>query len=483
MKTSRLVLARLATLALSMTLMMGCRKFIEVEAPVTSSNSNNVYTTDATAVSALTGIYANFSNLAMQYENPSLTTLYLNTGLAADELILFNLNNLNFLGYYRNSLSATSISYWNNFYAPIFAANAAIEGLTASNSLTASIKTQLLGEAKFVRALCYFNLVNLFGDVPLATTTDYKVNSLLARTPKNQLYQQIISDLLDAQSQLSANFLKADAISIYTAGTEQRVRPTKWASTALLARVYLYTNDYINAEASATAVINNTSLFSLPILANAFKMNSTETIWALQPVLASPNVNTGEGRLFILPAAGPNTFPNQVYLSNNVVSNFETGDQRKTSWVGSVTTTTAPITTYNYAFKYKAAAGSVPTSEYMIQFRLAEQYLIRAEARAHQNNIAGSQSDINALRTRAQLSSTTANTQPLLMAAIAKERISELFTEGHHWFDLKRTNVIDAVMTSITTQKGGTWSTYKALFPIPQAEISRNPNMIQNSGY
>ena len=117
-------------------------------------------------------------------------------------------------------------------------------------------------------------------------------------------------------------------------------------------------------------------------------------------------------------------------------------------------------------------------------FRLAEQYLIRAEARAQQNNISGAQADLNAIRTRAGLANVTATTQTGLVTAIYHERQIELFTEfGHRWFDLKRTGQLDAVMGIAAPQKGGTWASYKALIPIPASEISINPHLTQNPGY
>jgi hypothetical protein len=116
--------------------------------------------------------------------------------------------------------------------------------------------------------------------------------------------------------------------------------------------------------------------------------------------------------------------------------------------------------------------------------RLAEQYLIRAEARAQQNNIDGAKTDLNAVRNRAGLLNTTANDKTEMMAAVLHERQVELFTElGHRWFDLKRTKAVDLVMNSVTPIKGGTWQTTDQLYPIPVADIIRNSTLKQNPGY
>src|SRR5207244_6787281 len=114
----------------------------------------------------------------------------------------------------------------------------------------------------------------MFGDVPLALTTDPETNVLLSRTPKAQVYDQIKTDLKDAEELLSGNYLDATLLKT----TSERVRPTKWAAAALLARVYLYTSDWANADAQATQVINS-GLYSLPSALNdVFLKNSNEAI-------------------------------------------------------------------------------------------------------------------------------------------------------------------------------------------------------------
>jgi hypothetical protein len=117
--------------------------------------------------------------------------------------------------------------------------------LSGAKNLTLGLRSQLIGEAKFVRAFCYFYLVNLFGDVPLVTSTSYTVNTGLGRTSVNEIYQQIIQDLKEAQEMLSTSY-----------PTPGKVRPNKWAATALLARAYLYMGNWADAEAQATAIID-----------------------------------------------------------------------------------------------------------------------------------------------------------------------------------------------------------------------------------
>lgn len=474
-----------------------CKKLTEVQAPVTELTSNNVYTSDASAIAVMTAIYADISGSAVDGPG-AITSLSIYAGFSADELSPSAAPSALTTAYYTNSLSATAVAafgteYWVIFYHSIYRCNDVIQGVNSSSSLSPAIKNQLLGEAEFMRAYFYFYLVNLYGDVPLTLTTDYKTNAVMARAPKVKVYQQIITDLLDAQQKLSANYLDGSLLNIST----DRVRPTKWAATALLARAYLYYGslpevdavNYNKAEQQATSLIENSGgIFALSTLSNAFlraSLGNNEAIWQLQPVIGAVQTNTPDGSAFIPPAGSP---PKIVSLNKTLVRNFETGDNRRTNWIDS---TTVLGITYYYPFKYKVGDANMganpPVTEHEMMLRLGEQYLIRAEARAQQGNIAGAQADLNAIRSRAGLPNTIASDKAALLAAILHERQVELFTEmGHRWLDLKRTGTIDAVMGTpggACAAKGGTWNSYQQLYPLLSADIQLDPNIKQNPGY
>lgn len=465
---------------------MQCKKLVEVDPPVTSVTGGSVFTTDATAAAALTSIYASMSSIGLNGTGISgagggLASLSLYPSLSADELTIYNIqSNSNDSRYYQNSLSTTpalSFNFWPNFYLTIYSANAAIDGLNASTSLTPSVKKQLLGEAKFIRAFTYFYLVNLYGDAPLITGINFDENAKKARTAQSDIYQLVINDLQEAKEALSADYLNGNLLKY--SGTAERVRPTKWAAIALLARVQLYLGHWSEAETQSTEILNNNGSFDLVPLDNSFLKNNKEAIWQLQPV--ATGWNTWEARVFVLPATGPSDYEYPYYLNDALINSFETDDLRKTSWVGNVLVSG---TTYYYPNKYKSATLDESVTEYSTVLRLAEQYLIRAEARAQQNNIDGAKSDLNAIRTRAGLGNTIANDKNSILSSILHERQVELFTEwGHRWLDLKRSGTIDAVMSSVTTQKGGTWETTDKLYPIPLVELQRNTSLIQNPGY
>ncbi|HLY68731.1 MAG TPA: RagB/SusD family nutrient uptake outer membrane protein [Puia sp.] len=455
----------LSMVGLLLNLAGGCAKFIDIKPPTTQLVTSSVFASDAAATAAMTGIYGNMSGShGFAGQLTGSTSLLL--GLYADELENFSTNQ-NQAAFYTNALSAAntdvSSDLWAQPYQDIYDANAVIEGLAGSSGVSDPVKNELTGEAKFIRAFCYFYLVNFFGEIPLITSTNYQANAVAARNTSAQVYDQIVTDLQDAQNLLPDDYSISDG---------ERIRPNKAAASALLARVYLFTNDWTDAEAASNAVISD-PLYSLPALDSVFLANSAEAIWQFKPVL--PNINTTEGNIFIL-----TTTPQFVALSNQVLQAFEPEDLRRTDWVDSITVGT---NTYYYPFKYKVKTGTTLT-EYSMVLRLGEQYLIRAEARAKQGNVFGAQSDLNMIRQRAGLPPTADSTADELAVAILHERQVELFTEwGHRWFDLKRTDNADAVMEIVTPLKGGSWNTDFQLFPIPKSEILVDQQLTQNPGY
>ncbi len=455
---------------------LGCMKFVQVDPPATSITSTQVYESNSSAAAVLTGIYSNLvANSTLAQGQTSIGWL---CGASADELTIYAPSEASI--YYTNSYTPVDNDFWSAIYQEIYVANAAIEGLANSVSVSPALKDQLLGEGKFMRAFLHFYATNLFGDVALVTTTNYQVNNTISRSPQSLVYQQIVADLSSAQSLLSDNFLDPTG-----ATTTERVRPNKGAATALLARVYLYEQKWDSAKIEATSVINNSTLYSLDTLNGVFLMNSNEAIWQLQSVI--PGYNTTDAYFYVL-TSDPGTGNFTVALSTQLTNSFEPGDSRFTNWVGNYTDPNSNQV-YYYPYKYKANSSSIgsPVTEYLMVLRLAEQYLIRAEAEAMLGDLPDAATDLNIIRTRAGLnaiSNAIAGNQTTLLTAIYHERQIELFTEwGHRWFDLQRTDSINSVMATVEPLKGGTWSSYRSLFPVPLSEIELNGNLTQNPGY
>jgi starch-binding outer membrane protein, SusD/RagB family len=442
----------------------GCTKFVTINPPSTQLVSSTVFTSDATASAAVIGIYSNMMANTMGFYGGNVTLM---AGLSADEFLNYS-PSTDQSEFAENSLKPVNQvvkQSWGEPYQYIFSANAILEGLANSTGVSAPTAAELQGETKFIRALSYFYLVNLWGDVPLVLHTAYATNDTLHRSSSQTVYDQIIQDLKEAQSLLPDD---------YSIGGGERIRPNKSAATALLARVYLFNQNWSGAKEEADLVISNSLYAIVTDLSGVFLANSQEAIWQLQPV--APDVNTWEGYSFIM-QDGPSSSPSQVALSDNLVNSFMAADLRKTNWIA----IDSSQGTYSYyPFKYKIPAGSSLTEYYSV-LRLAEQYLIRAEAEAHLNDPSSSIADINVIRNRANLPDLSSTlTADQCLDSIAVERRWELFAEwGNRWLDLKRTGQASTVLQPIKTD----WQPTDTLYPIPQTEIQNDPNLTQNTGY
>lgn len=454
-------------------LLCGCSNFLDIAPPKTEMVTQSVFEDDNTSNAAMLVIYAQMANSNGGYSPYRIPLL---AGLSSDEFTNYSTVQ-NITAFYSNSLSTLNTYIpgylWAPAYSYIYQANAVIEGLDNSEGVSGDVKQQIIGEAKFIRAFWHFYLVNFFGDIPLVTNTDYSQNALIFRSPVDEVYAQIIRDLSEAEGSMSEVFVGADGLS----PSSERVRPNKFAAKALLARAYLFIGDYANAELQATEVIQQSDYELLADLDAVFLKNSREAIWQLE--VGGAFTSTPEAMGFVLTGAPSSSLEKITTVSPQLLFAFEEGDERKSHWIGVIGDAQ---NSYYFPHKYKISNAGV--NEYSVVLRLAEQYLIRAEVRAHQNNTIGALSDLNMIRERAGLASFTDGSGQSILEAIEQERQVELFAEwGHRWFDLKRTGRIDAVMGVVTPAKGGNWESSWQLYPIPQTERDNNPNLSQNSGY
>lgn len=458
-------------LLLITSFIVSCKKFLDVGNPPDRVSAEYVYQYNSSATAVLTGIYYDMQKDGEIAQGRASITAYV--GLSSDEINYFQ-SGLSIKNY-RNE---EYFDFWTKLYSYIYRTNDALNGVSASTTLAPGVVKQLKGEALFLRAFFYFYLVNLYGDVPLLLTSDYKVNAVASRVSSEKVYEQMVSDLLLAQNNLSEAYVDADVVT----AIDERVRPNKWTATALLARVYLYMGKWAEAEAEASKIINNHSLYDVVALSEVFTKNNKEAIWQLKPISANGTFfNTLEAQRYILTA--PPNFFRPISAGNHLVQAFEEGDQRKNKWLGVIS---SGGNNYYYFFKYKLTKPEPeePINEYLVVLRLGEQYLIRAEARAQQNKINEAQADLNVVRFRAGLPPVSISNQQALLEDILSERQVELFMEwGHRWFDLKRTGKINDVMSVVTPEKGGSWSPYKQWYPIPLNDLRYNKNLTQNEGY
>ncbi|MGE8343013.1 MAG: RagB/SusD family nutrient uptake outer membrane protein, partial [Flavobacterium sp.] len=396
--------SRILYLALT-NLFPACSGFTDVDLPSSQLTSTAVFMEKSTASAAMVDIYSKMRDKGMLTGYPTGLTFQL--GLYSDELSFYGNAAAVQANFYNNSLMQTDTSLlelWNSSYSQIYAANSVIEGVQSSATLSKTDKDQLIGEAIFVRGLIHFYLLNTFGPIPYITSTDYKDNSTVSRLPESHVYQKIKGDLQLAVDLLPKEYVGSD-----------RTRPNKFAAKAVLSRVCLYMELWQEAADAASAVLNQTDLYSWPKSLNAlFEKQSQSTIWQFMPATAGTNTYEGISLIF---KQGP---PSLVAVSQDLLNAFTAGDLRKTQWLNAVSNGSSK---WYHPYKYRNQSSTGTSSlEYSIVLRLAEQYLIRAEARAHTGDLIGAKEDLNKTRNLAGLGNTSAIGAEEILQAVYMER-------------------------------------------------------------
>jgi starch-binding outer membrane protein, SusD/RagB family len=423
-----------------------CEEFI-TEEPFLIITDDTAIIDEASAQSALLGAYSALQS-ANAYGNLAITT----PGVLSDEL--------NHTGSFPtvkemqdNEVlpnNVTQQGYWQAYYAGILRTNLILEKLE-NIDISTNTKSLIIGQAKFLRALMHFDLMKLYGAIPLVTSSSLSSNSNIGRTPVVDIYNFLVTELTESATLL-------DNVDYGDAGrdAEDRTRAGEWAVKALLARVQLYKGDKAAAGTLANDVITNGG-YTLPVTySTVFNGNSSETIFEI-----FSSVNDQNGLAFQVRVAGRYEYG----PSAEIIAAFEPGDLR-TSIISTVNAGKPEVA------KYKDVATGTDKT---IVSRLAEMYLIRAEANIGN---ATADADLNIVRTRAGL----ANKTGVSLNDILQERFVELCFEGHRWNDLIRTQTVNQVMSVINPL---TWDETDVLLPIPQREIDNNPALKgqQNPGY
>jgi len=360
---------------------------------------------------------------------------------------------------------------YTSLYRCVDIANNIIANVPAMNISQAN-KDNLMGQAYFVRGLSYFDLARLFGGIPnvygtlgvvvkLTPSVGVSESDFSPRNTLRETYDQVEADLQEALAKLPA--------------TNAAGKANKRAANALLARYYLYNQQWAEAEQFATAAIGSSTL-NTPF-ANIFSTkNSAESIFELQF-----NANDGQGlRQWYFPSSlggrGGTALHTEMYTE--ITAN--PADAR-----AALTAFNTTAGTY-YTTKWSTAQNA----DNFQLLRLAEQFLIRAEARAEKtpSDLPGAISDLNAVRTRARLGNTTATTKAEIIDAILNERKLEFVGEGQRWFDVIRKGQTMTEFTNVRRSKGSLPSYSistpgKQVLPIPSAEVRTNPNIEQNEAY
>ncbi|WP_335965397.1 RagB/SusD family nutrient uptake outer membrane protein [Galbibacter sp. PAP.153] len=436
-----------------------CEDFVGVELPSSQLGTEVVFKDAASANAAMTGVYANIRDTGI------LSDLSYDMGLYSDELDLYGSGTTNAQGFYQNSLMPSDNkigSWWNDTYSQIYDVNAIIEHVNGSNNLSEDLVNQLMGEALFIRGMLHFYLSQVYGEIPYITTTDYKDNTAVSKMAVVDIFTHVEADLSEAVSLLPGSY-----------STDDRTRANRAVAMAFLARVYLYNGKWEKAKQMAGSVLEQTDLYQWEEnLESVFLKESSATLLQWYPKFEGNN--TPEGRIFIFDSAPPDN----VALASDLVKSFHPNDLRLTHWIRKISDTEE---SWYHSFKYKEKGSSDPVKEYSVMLRLAEIYLIRSEASVRLGDFDLALSDLNKVRTRAGLAAITTRAPKMLLELIGEERRHEFFTEnGHRFFDLKRNNRLDRVLSGIKTG----WVSTDQLLPLPERELVLNPQLEpQNPGY
>lgn len=385
---------------------------------------------------------------------------------------------------------------WRGNYQGIFRANVAIDGIPKVPTMDETLRKRLIGEAKFLRAHFYFNLVRWFGDLPLITrplTQEEFYNQ--TRTATTEIYKLITSDLTEAIASLPEK-------SAYAPADIGRV--TKGSARGLLAKVYLTMKDYPNAEKYALEVINSNEYALLTDYSKIFlpeSENSSESVFEVQATALDASYAGATGWNMVQGVRGtPNLGWGFNLLSDNLMQSYEFGDPRRDATAlvvgealpdGSASIEdNLQIENERYNQKAWTPAHALlqdngPSNIRMLRY--ADVLLIAAEAMNENGKGQQALTHLNAVRARARgtrrniLPDITITEKDALRLRIWQERRSELAMEQQRWFDLLRTGQAEARMKAVGKNfvKGK-----HELFPIPQTEIDLSGrNLTQNPGY
>lgn len=476
--------------AASMFAAQSCDDYLDTE-PLSNgilvdNNDDNgiLYETAEELEGALSGAYSDFKNEYFMLD------YYVNGDAQADNSYAGADNPANFqIDEYKISSTNSNVSRdWGYLYGTIGKANRVINNaeFVPDPNLTIQRRDQIVGEAKFIRAFCYFQLVQLFGDVPLVIeeVTSIDAGNILEtypllfpeRSTAEEVYAQIILDF-------------TDALNVIPATAADKGFATKGAANALLAKVYAtkephdwtkvieYTNAVIDGGYSLVATYDE--------LWDNSQENSSESIFEINCYNWDTGGNWG---VFMF---GGNDWKKFNTPTNDLVKLYddEGDDIRKNSNIvfsdvtGKWTDPYWPLTNYPFINKYRDFSGA----QNFILIRLADIMLLKAEALNELNDVTAAAELVNEIRTRVELSATPADTQEEMRLAIEKERRLELAFEGHRWYDLKRTGraieVINNMKNGNNQSLGYNLVDERLVWPIPQSERDKNTKLTQNPGY
>jgi hypothetical protein len=472
-----------------------CDDFLDLK-PVSDATAENAYTTASDAEAALIGAYDSFAQEYYIWDNILFNDVISDNYYAGgDNPEIFAIEDLNIA-----PTNSRLFNNWSQIYNAIFKANLVLEKVPAIPDIKldeGNRRSQILGEASFLRAYHYYQLVKMWGDVPLITSPVSSTDpseTQKPRTPQAEVYTQIIADLQFAVTNLPDAYGSDASVN--------KARATKGAANALLAKVYAqkadrdynkvleHANEVINSPAGYVMLDNFADLFDGAHYNNAESIleiqfvGGTEANWGPQ-LLLPPSISGDSWRKFVTPSHDlVNAFDSESDTERkDATILFENAPWADEFWSENVNGSVP------FAYKWKSANGWASTNRQYV-LRLGDILLLKAEALNKLGRTPEARDVLNDVRERAGLGDTPATTAAQMELAILNERRLELAQEGQRWDDLRRHNLAVDVMNNlvemnvITDQpKDYVMTADKQLLPIPQSERNRNLQLTQNNGY
>jgi hypothetical protein len=442
----------LSILAAGLFSLTACSDFLSQE-PANYISDETVITSESSALSALNGVYHRLGAAAYYGGR------YFDAGvnLASDNVTWTG--SLNF--YYdfdthQYSAENQLLSYaWYGIYATVNQANQVIEKTNQLATISDDKRKQIIAEATVLRSLAFFDLARTWGNIPIvkeATHSPYQFDGV-KQTPASEVYQDVVSDITSVIGDLRQ--------------TNDRVHISRSVAEALLARVSLYLEDWSQAEAYATKVIDSGAYALGTIDELIAGKQPQESVFEL--AFSSSFVNDQSAYWRSPNDGGRHEWGPSKELVQ-LLANPAVGGDRKAFFTDQ---STAQVPDYYVGTLFHRPSND----DNVILIRLAELYLIRAEARAKKASpdLDGALADVNAIRQRSHVEALSSSlSQQEVIQAIEDENRVEFAIEPHRWFDLVRTHRAVAVLGI---------SEHQQLFPIPYSDIEADKDLVQNENY
>lgn len=490
------LLSKIAVLCCLVTVLLSsCSKFLE-EDPKGLVATSNYYKTEQDAISAVNSIYAYLNSTSTgSTAGVYHSSFWVTAGLSSDELLNQQIASSHFdqlATFTHGPVNAALQEIWTMHYKTITIANIAIERIPGIN-MNANLRSRLVGEASFLRALMYFNMVRMFGKIPLVLK---EVEPLTPEESTTEaIYAQIHKDLEVAESSLPLSFPPQQG----------RGRATLGAAQSLQAKVYLTEKNWDMASQKAKLVIDSEEYELWENFADAFKLQNRggkEAVFSVGFGDANGGIifwEVGQFLVRLLPTAlsaeGVVNAQGWQIPTLNLYNSFEADDHRRAvTFVTEINKPGGTVETIRpYIQKYWDRVAEPTANGSANDFpviRYSDVLLMYAEARNELNDPTEAHKYINLVRKRARFDGTAyRNAVPdyvglgktAFQTAILKERRLEFVAEGHRWFDLVRTNTLAQLVP--IAKPGVTPAAKHNLFPIPQMERDVNKNLGQNADY